>query len=136
MRILFLGLLCTILPEAMAQDSNQASPVPKRDDATTLDTIRVTAPRPEILDLDRFKNPIDPNPSRFDRDYREPPSLEDISLNGGLIPLLVGYLVQKIPAGASRIPGWKDHEQPAIARPPPLTEEQMQRAVRLQDGSR
>ena len=85
--------------------------------------------------MDRFKNPIDPKPSRFDRAYREPLSLEQIGQNGGVIPLLVGYIAEKVAKGASRIPGWKDREQPAIARPPPLTEEQMERALRLQESA-
>ena len=134
LRCFCFALACVFAGTTKAQDPGKDSPTTPRDDATTLDTIRVTAPRPEILDLDRFKNPIDPKPSRFDRAYREPPSLEEISLNDGVIPLLVGYVAQKVAKGASKIPGWKDREQPAIARPPPLTEEQMERAARLQES--
>lgn len=132
---IFLALPLVFSLKAMAQDSGKEAIVPADGNATTLDTIRVTAPRPEFLDLDRFKNPIDPKPSRFDRAYREPPSLEQVGQNGGVIPLLVGYVAQKVAKGASRIPGWKDREQPAIARPPPLTEEQMKRAARLQESA-
>lgn len=118
----------------MAQDPAKEASIAADGNATTLDTIHVTAPRPEVLDLDRFKNPIDPKPTMFDRSMHEPPSLEEIGQNGGVIPLLVGYLAQKVAVGASKIPGWKDREQPAVARPPPLTEAQMQRAVRLQES--
>jgi hypothetical protein len=128
-------LLLVASPAASAQESHNENSVPANEHATTLDTVRVTAPRPEALDLDRFKNPIDPKPSRFDRAYREPLSLEQIGQNGGVIPLLVGYIAEKVAKGASRIPGWKDREQPAIARPPPLTEEQMERALRLQESA-
>lgn len=134
LRLLCFALACTAMGGAKAQDSDQDATAPPRVDATTMDTVHVTAPRPEVLDLDRFKNPIEPKPSVFDRTYREPPSLEEIGQNGGVVPLLVGYLAQKVAKGASKIPGWKDREQAAIARPPPLTEEQMQRAVRLQEG--
>ena len=128
------ALACLVAGAAKAQDPGKDPPAAPRAEATTLDTVRVTAPRPEVLDLDRFKNPIDPQPTVFDRTMREPPSLEEIGQNGGVVPLLVGYLAQKVAKGASRIPGWKDREQPAIARPPPLTEAQMERAVRLQES--
>lgn len=135
LRCFCVALTCLAACGAKAQDSDQGAPAPHPGDATTMDTVHVTAPRPEVLDLDRFKNPIDPKPSRFDRSYREPPSLKEISLNDGVIPLLVGYVAQKVAKGASKIPGWKDREQPAIARPPPLTEEQMERALRLQESA-
>lgn len=134
LRLFCFALACMIAGGVKAQDSAQDATTPSRDDATTMDTVHVTAPRPEVLDLNRFKNPIDPLPTVFDRSMHEPPSLEEIGQNGGVIPLLVGYLAQKVAVGASKIPGWKDREQPAIARPPPLTEAQMQRAVRLQEG--
>ena len=131
MRAAYFLLLYAAMAGAMAQESPDAASVPSDDNAKTLDTVRVTAPRPEVLDLDRFKNPIEPQPTVFDRGMHGTPSLEEIGMNGGVIPLLVGYVVQKVGAGVKKIPGWKDREQPAIARPPPLTDEQMGRAVRL-----
>ena len=135
-----LALLCVASAATPAQQRDTAAPssghAPGGEAATTLDTVRVTAPRPEILDLYRFRNPIAPQPTIFDHDMHPPPSLEEIGENGGVIPLLVGYLAQKITIGARKIPGWKDYEQPAIARPPPLTEEQMLRAIRLQERPR
>lgn len=131
MRAACFVLLCAAAASAMAQDPPGVPPVPADDRATTLDTIHVTAPRPEVLDLDRFRNPIEPQPTIFDRSMHETPSLEEIGMNGGIIPLLVGYAAQKVAAGVKKIPGWKDREQPTIARPPPLTEEQTDRAVRL-----
>ena len=128
-------LLHAAMAGAMAQESHDAASTPADDNAKTLDTIHVTAPRQEVLDLDRFKNPIEPQPTMFDRSMRGSPSVEEISMAGGVIPLLVGYVAQKVAAGVKKVPGWKDREQPAIARPPPLTEEQMDRAVRLLDGS-
>ncbi len=125
-----LGLLLS--GSAAAQQTPEAG---KPVDATTLPVLRVTAPRPEVLDLGAFKNPIQPNPSRFDEDYQPPPSMEDISMNGGIIPYIVGYVAQKVTFGARKLPGWKDPEQPAIARPPPLDDAQMERAARLLESS-
>jgi len=48
-------------------------------------------------------------------------------MNGGVIPIIVGYAALKVRDGARKIPGWKMPEQPAIARPPPLTEAQVER---------
>jgi len=134
MRAICFTFLCATIPSAYAQESSRNAPTTS-DNTTTMDTIRVTAPRPEVLDLYKFKNPIDPKPTHFDRSMREMPSMEEISMNGGVIPLLVGYMAQKVATGVKKIPGWKDHEQPATARPPPLTEEQMDRAVRLLEPS-
>lgn len=134
MRNLLLALLCLAPPSAWAQATNPDTPKTNRD-ATTLDTVRVTAPRPEVLDLDRFRNPIEPQPTVFDRSMRPPPSLKEIGMNGGVIPLLIDYVAQKLTAGAKQTPGWK-HAQSAIARPPPLTEAQMDRAARLLDAER
>ena len=130
MRNFLLALLCLAAPSAWAQETKPEAQKAERD-ATTLDTLRVTAPRPEVLDLDRFRNPIAPQPTVFDRSMRPPPSLEEIGMNGGVIPLLLDYVTQKLTTGAGKTPGGK-HSQPVIARPPPLTGAQMDRAARLQ----
>ena len=131
MRTACFVLLSAIAANAAAQELPDAAPPPADDNAKTLDTVRVTAPRPEVLDLDRFRNPIEPQPTRFDRSMHGTPSLEEIGMNGGVIPFLIGYVAQKVAVEVKKVPGWKDREQPAIARPPPLTEAQMDRAVRL-----
>ena len=103
-------------------------------DATTLETIVVTAPPQEPLDLDRFKNPVAVEPSAFAETWHETPSLEQIGLNGGVVPILVGMAARQVQKGARKIPGWKPPEQPANARPPPLNDNQAARAARLYDG--
>lgn len=132
MRIVCLVLLLAAAPNAIAQESGQQTPAPSYDDATTMETIRVTAPRPELLVLDRFEDPFAPPPTVFDRVWHEPRSLEQIGMDGGVVPLLVNYAAQKVTAGARRIPGWKGPIQAAIARPPPLDDAQVRRALQLQ----
>ncbi len=136
MRILLLALLSGLVPSTAAQEGGSNESAPAGDDTTTLDTILVTAPPPEIIDLYKSRNPVDAQPTVFDRSWRETPSLEQVGMNGGVVPIIVGYAALKIRNGARRIPGWKMPEQPAVARPSPLTEAQAERASRLQEGPR
>ena len=133
--VLLFAVLATLAPSAAAQDNGSEEPAPIDDGTTTLDTIRVTAPPPETVDLYKLRNPVDVQPTVFDRNWHETPSLEQIGKNGGVVPIIVGYAALKVRNGARRIPGWKMPGQPAIARPPPLTEAQAERASRLQEGS-
>lgn len=123
--------LCVAASCVHAQDATNDADARKTDDATTLDTVRVTAPRPDTIDLYKFRNPIDVEDTAFGRAWHEPPSLEEIGKGGGIIPLLVGYVAQKVAAGAKKLPGWKDPIQYAAPRPPPLDDAQMQKAARL-----
>jgi len=124
-------LLCALSPAARSQDAGQDTRNNDETVVTELDEVRVTAPRLEAFDPYRFRNPIEVESSTFARSWHETPSLEEIGKNGGVIPLLVGYLAQQAARGANKLPGWKAQIQPAIARPPPLDEAQMARAVRL-----
>lgn len=112
---------------AMAQE---ADPI---DDpsATTLETLTVRPDPGEVVDLYRFRNPLEVEPTVFKRRWNEPPSLEQLGKNGGIVPVLVGLAAQQVQKGARRIPGWKGPDQPAIARPPPLDEAQAERALRV-----
>lgn len=111
------------------------SATPADGNIPELEAVRVTARRPdtEVVDLYRFRNPVQVEETRFDRTWQEPPSLEDIGMQGGVIPLAVGYVAQKAVQGAERLPGWKQQVRPATARPPPLDPAQMQRALSLCD---
>jgi len=128
-------MLAALVLDAAAQDDGSAESAPVDEDATTLDTILVTAPPPETVDLYKFRNPVDAQPTAFDRSWHETPSLEQVGMNGGVVPIIVGYAALKVRDGARKIPGWKKPEQPAIARPPPLTSEQAERASSLLEGS-
>ena len=148
MRLLACVLLCTLPTLVLAQDPDSATPVdelaPHDDtpdnrtptaDATTLETMVVTAPPPETLDLYRFRNPVEVEPSAFSEAWHETPSLEEIGLNGGIVPILVGMAARQVQKGARKIPGWKMPEQPATARPPPLDDVQTARAARLHESN-
>ena len=126
-----MATLWLVAAPAMAQD-----PATATDDAqaTTLDTLIVRPEPEEVLDLYRFENPVDVAPTAFERRWKEPPSLEQLGKNGGIVPVLAGLAAQGIQAGARKIPGWKEPRQAVIARPPPLDEEQQARALRLQDA--
>ena len=96
---------------------------------TTLEPVVVTAPRPEPFKPDpfAFHNPIDYQPTRFDKYWRET-SPEQFALNGGVVP----WLNQRIAKGLSKVGrkiGLRQQVQPAVARPSPLTEEQLERAA-------
>lgn len=135
MRILLFVLLSGLVPSAVAQEASSEESAPVEDGTITLETILVTAPPPETVDLYKFRNPVDAPPTVFDRSWRETPSLEQVGMNGGVVPIIAGYAALKVRDGARKIPGWKKPEQPAVARPPPLTEAQTERASRLQEGS-
>jgi hypothetical protein len=135
MRILLFALLSGLAPGAVAQEADNEESAPAHDGTTTLETILVTAPPPETVDLYKFRNPVEAQPTVFDRNWHETPSLEQVGMNGGVVPIIAGYAALKVRNGARRIPGWKKPEQPAVARPPPLTEAQAERASRLQEGT-
>ena len=142
MRLLACVLLCMFSAATLAQDADSdAAPemappgmVAPASDATTLETLVVTAPPLEMDDLYRFRNPVEVDPSSFNRAWHEKQSLEEIGMNGGIVPILVGIAARQVQKGARKIPGWKMPEQPAIARPPPLDESQAARAARLYEG--
>ncbi|WP_436040785.1 hypothetical protein [Pseudoxanthomonas sp. LjRoot127] len=127
-----MATLWLVAAPAMAQDAAAAT---DDDQATTLDTLVVRPEPEEVVDLYRFENPVDVEPTVFERRWKEPTSLEQLGKNGGIVPVLAGLAAKGIQAGARRIPGWKEPMQTVIARPPPLDEQQAARALRLQDAS-
>lgn len=129
MRLPLMAALWLAASRAMAQDAVAAS---DDADATTLDTLIVRPEPEEVVDLYRFENPVDVEPTVFERSWKEPTSLEQLGKNGGIVPVLAGLAAKGVQAGARKIPGWKEPRQEVIARPPPLDEEQAARALRLQ----
>ena len=128
MRSTLMATLWLVSAPAMAQDAATTTDPA----ATTLDTLTVRPDPEEVVDLYRFENPVDVSPTVFSRRWKEPTSLEQLGKNGGIVPVLVGLAAQQVQKGARKIPGWKEPEQPAVARPPPLDDEQAARALRLQ----
>ncbi|MCW0368649.1 hypothetical protein NB717_001375 [Xanthomonas sacchari] len=102
-------------------------------DIQTLGEVRALPPdEGEPLDLYRFKNPVSPPPNRFDKDWRPPPSVEQVSQSGGYIALGVYYLAGKAAKGLHALTGGPDQVQAAVARPPPqLSEAELQRAMKV-----
>ena len=123
-----MATLWLLAAPAMAQD---VTPAINDEQATTLETMVVRPEPEEVVDLYRFKNPIEVESGAFGRSWKEPTSLEQLGKNGGIVPVLAGMAAQQIQKGARKIPGWKEPVQPAIARPPPLDDEQAARALRL-----
>ena len=114
-----LALLLFLPLVVQAQDS----------EPTTLEPVVVRAPRPELFKADpfAFHNPIDYQPTRFDQYWQET-SPEQFALSGGVVPWLNKKIAERV-AKVGRSMGWKQQVQPAVARPSPLTEEQLERAA-------
>jgi len=130
MRALLMAALWLAASHAMAQQAATTDDT----SATTLETLTVKPDPEEVVDLYRFENPVDVAPTVFSRRWKEPTSLEQLGKNGGIVPVLVGLAAQQVQKGARKIPGWKEPEQPATARPPPLDEQQAARALRLHNA--
>lgn len=138
---------------AQAQDASTAPPpgLPPGQDAvpaappqatqgpvTTLGEVRAIKPDEEPLDLYRFKNPVKIENNRFSRDWREPPSPEQVSMGGGYVMAAIYYGVGKAAQGFNKLTNAPEDIQHAIARPPPqLSVDQQRRALQFcqqQDG--
>lgn len=112
--------------EARPQDASAVE-----GEVTDIDAVEVIEKRPDRLyrSVPAERTP----PTVFNRHWRRPVNLRQIGLEGGVVPIIVRYASEQTTRAARRIPGWKKPEQPAIARPPPLDEAQMQRAADLRE---
>lgn len=136
-----LAVLLAMMVQARAQQAEvpaqgpalDAAPAPHGPDAavTTLEEVRALPPEDEVLDLYRFDNPVKVAPNAFDKAWNPPPSPKEISENGGYLLYGVSKLVEAATKNLPRVPGVKGQIQAAVARPPPLDAQQMDRAVRI-----
>ncbi|WP_313927516.1 hypothetical protein [Pseudoxanthomonas sp.] len=126
-----MATLWLLAAPAMAQDAATPAEDPQ---ATTLETMVVRPEPEEVVDLYRFRNPVEVESGALGRSWKEPTSLEQLGKNGGIVPVLVGLAARQVQKGARKIPGWKEPEQPAVARPPPLDDAQAARALRLYEA--
>ncbi|WP_045761139.1 hypothetical protein [Xanthomonas albilineans] len=119
------------VPTPAAADPLQVSSAPP--DIQTLGEVQALPPdEGQPLDLYRFKNPVDLKPNPFDKDWRPPPSVEQVSLSGGYLVQGVYYLAGKAAQGLHTLTGAPDQIQTATARPPPqLSAAQLRRATQL-----
>ncbi|MCR6625294.1 MAG: hypothetical protein NVV67_03235 [Pseudoxanthomonas sp.] len=127
-----MATLWLLAAPAMAQDAATPAEDPQ---ATTLETMVVRPEPEEVVDLYRFRNPVEVESGVLGRSWKEPTSLEQLGKNGGIVPVLVGLAARQVQKGARKIPGWKEPEQPAVARPPPLDDAQAARALRLYESN-
>lgn len=101
--------LAALIPFTTAFHAHgQRGPVeqPADVDVTEMDAVRVTAPRP-VQRLYR-SSPVERTPPTvFERNWRDPVSLQRIGMEGGVVPLLVRHLAKEAPKAAERyVPGW------------------------------
>ncbi|SEM19587.1 hypothetical protein SAMN05428989_3333 [Pseudoxanthomonas sp. GM95] len=88
-----------------------------------------------MLDLYTFKNPIAVDPNRFEKAYSTGISPEQMGRDprdggyGGYVNYGLNKGLWETWKVFKKATGMRPYEQPAIARPPPLTEEQMRRAA-------
>ncbi len=122
------------VPQPAAEaDVTAVAPAASADsNVTTLGEVRAVPPdEAPPLDLYGFKNPVTVEPNRFDKAYRPPPTPEQVSTSGGYLMLGVYYALGAAAQGLHKLSGGRDQIQSAVARPPPLTEDQMRRAATM-----
>lgn len=98
----------------------------------TLERVQALLPDEEILDLHRFENPVTVEPNAFDKVYDPGITPEEMALqHGGYINYGLNLGLYKSWQGIKKVTGMRAETQSAIARPPPLSEAQMRRAVAI-----
>ena len=80
-----------------------------------------------------FRNPVETDTTVFDRAWDEPPSAEEIGMRGGIVQIGINKGLELAAKGIRKLPGWQNQVIGARARPPPLDEAQLERAMRLQE---
>lgn len=112
---------------AQTPDTPPAQDHWSQDETATLDTLHVTAQRPPTA-RDQLRE-------QLQRNWHPPRSAEQFGLDGGVPAWLGRQMVRGMTAAARTLPGWKREVQPAVARPPPLDDTQMERSQALQPAS-
>lgn len=124
---LLAALACSRPAPAQTPDTPQAQDNQPQDEAETLDTVHVTAQRPPTAQEQLRGN--------LQRNWHPPRSAEQFGIDGGVPAWLGQQMVRGMTAAARSLPGWKQEVRPAIARPPPLDDAQMDRSQALHDAS-
>lgn len=139
LRLASVWLLVASAQHAYAQDA-PASDTPASEAATDqtatgdLGTVRVIGVYEPPKDPFALENPVDYAATRFQRDWREAPSLEEIGMQGGIVHIAINQGLLIAARLVTKLPGWKHQVQGATARPPPLDEKQVQRATRARQS--
>nr|WP_306994334.1 hypothetical protein [Pseudoxanthomonas winnipegensis] len=103
--------------QATQDTQDTAAPPPglsAGSDVPTLGEVKALPPEEgEVLDLYRFRNPIQVDPNPFSKAYQPPPSVKDISESGGY----VAYGLSKLVGAAAKGPAGDPRRQ--RSGPPP-----------------
>lgn len=131
---MLLAALCVLAPTARAQDANQGDAGQGTDarQATDLAPVRVVGKR-QTADPFAFRNPVEVDGTVFSRSWDEPPSIEEIGMRGGIVQIGINKGLELAAKGIRKLPGWQNQIVDAEARPPPLDQAQLDRAIRLHD---
>ncbi|WCE05965.1 hypothetical protein [Pseudoxanthomonas sp. JBR18] len=98
----------------------------------TLGQVQALAPEDtqEALNLHAFRNPVTVDPNTFSKSYDPGISPEEMALKyDGYVNYGLNMGLLQTWKGIKRVTGMRPYEHPASARPPPLTQAQMRRAV-------
>ncbi len=126
-RVTWLLACCALAAQAHAQDpADAAGAAPP---ATELAPLKVIGRRPDPF---AFRNPVEADTTIFDRDWDEPPSIEEIGMRGGIVQIGINKGLELAARGIRKLPGWQNQVIGAQARPPPLEQAQLDRALRVQ----
>jgi len=136
MRAMLLVALCALAPATRAQDAGQddADQGAEVRKATDLAPVRVIGQR-QAVDPFAFRNPVEAEATVFSRSWDEPPGLEEIGMRGGIVQIGINRGLELAAKGIRKLPGWQNQIVNAEARPPPLGQAQLERAVRLHEGN-
>src|SRR5690606_4210545 len=130
---MLLAAVCALAPAARGQDAGQdVDTGADATQATDLATVRVIGKRPPA-DPFGFRNPVEAEATVFSRSWDEPPSLEEIGMRGGIVQIGINKALELTATGIRKLPGWQNQIVGAQARPPPLDQAQLDRAIRLHD---
>jgi hypothetical protein len=114
------ALACSRPVSAQTAQTQTPREDPPKEAVETLDALHVTAQRPPTAQQRLH--------GHLQRSWHPPRSAEQFGLDGGVPAWLGQQLLRGMTATARTLPGWKRQTQPAIARPPPLDDEQMDRS--------
>ncbi|MGY1409978.1 MULTISPECIES: hypothetical protein [unclassified Luteimonas] len=134
MRAMLLAAFCVLAPAARAQGADQGDAAGGigKSQATDLAPVRVVGRR-QPVDPFAFRNPVEAEATVFSRSWDEPPSMEEIGMRGGIVQIGINKGLELTAKGIRKLPGWQNQIVDAEARPPPLDQAQLERAIRLHE---
>jgi len=130
---MLLAAFCVLVGAARAQGADQRdTAADAKNQATDLAPVRVVGRR-QPVDPFAFHNPVEAEATVFGRSWNESPSAEEIGMRGGIVQIGINKGLELTAKGIRKLPGWQNQIVGAQARPPPLDQAQLERAIRLHD---